>query len=142
MTPVNDTKMRPGSSDTVTEGIRVQAQAQFVESESDPEHLRWFYAYRIVIRNEGSAPARLRSRHWIILDSDNRREDVRGPGVVGKTPRLAPGEQFEYVSSCPLRTAWGTMEGSYTFERDDGTSFDAAIGRFFLAPPRKPAPVG
>jgi ApaG protein len=126
----------------VTAGIRVQAQAQFVESESDPDHLRWFYVYRIVIRNEGDAPARLRSRHWIILDANNHREDVRGPGVVGKTPRLAPGEQFEYVSSCPLRTAWGTMEGSYSFERDDGTAFEAAIGRFFLAPPRKPAPVG
>jgi ApaG protein len=138
MKPANPAQTRPGSSDTLTAGIRVQAQAQIVESETDPERLRWFYTYRIVIRNEGETPAKLRSRHWIILDANNQREDVRGPGVVGKTPRLAPGEQFEYMSACPLRTPWGTMEGTYTFERDDGTTFDAAIGRFFLVPPSKP----
>lgn len=126
-----------GGSDTVTHGIRVQAAAQWLESESDPSRRHWLYAYRIVISNEGEAPARLRARHWMILDGDNHREDVRGPGVVGKTPRLAPGERFEYTSSCPLSTPWGTMEGSYAFERDDGSVFEARIGRFFLVPPQR-----
>ena len=130
---------RPSGSDTVTQGIRVQAQAQFLPSESDSERRHYVWAYRIVITNEGTSRARLKSRHWIILDADNRREDVRGGGVVGKTPSLAPGERFEYTSGCPLRTRWGTMEGSYTFEREDGSTFEVAIGRFFLVPP--PAPV-
>jgi ApaG protein len=54
--------------------------------------------------------------------------------VVGAFPDLAPGERFEYVSRCVLGTSWGTMEGSYSMEREDGSTFDAAIGRFFLAP--------
>jgi len=130
---------RPSGADTITQGIRVQAQAQFLPSESDSERRHFVWAYRIVITNEGAARARLKSRHWFILDGDNRREDVRGGGVVGKTPSLAAGERFEYTSGCPLRTRWGTMEGSYLFERDDGTTFEAAIGRFFLVPPPVPA---
>ena len=123
---------RPASSDTVTEGIRVQAAAQYLDGESEPDQRQYLFAYRIRIRNEGTRRARLKSRHWIIVDADNHREDVRGPGVVGKTPLLAPGESFEYSSGCPLRTPWGTMEGTYAMERDDGTSFEAAVGRFFL----------
>lgn len=137
MNTSKSTASRDTGSDTLTHGIRVQARAEWVESQSDPDYGRWLYAYRIVITNEGDAPARLRSRHWIILDADNHREDVRGPGVVGKTPRLAPGESFAYSSTCPLRTSWGTMEGSYSFERDDGTPFEAQVGRFFLVPPPK-----
>ena len=137
MSTSQTTKARSAHSDTLTQGIRIQARAEWVEEQSDPDRGQWLYAYRIVMSNEGSTPARLRSRHWIILDANNQREDVRGPGVVGKTPRLAPGENFAYASSCPLRTPWGTMEGSYTFERDDGSSFEVAVGRFFLVPPRK-----
>lgn len=122
------------SSDTTTHGIRVQAAAQYLSGESDPERRKFVYAYRIAISNVGSARAQLRSRHWVILDADNQRRDVRGPGVVGQTPALGPGESFEYTSSCPLDTKWGTMEGSYTFTRDDGTSFEVEIGRFFLVP--------
>jgi ApaG protein len=131
------TAARQSGSNTLTDGIRVQAHAQWIEAQSDPDNGRWLYAYRIVISNEGPTAARLKSRHWIILNADNLREDVRGPGVVGKTPRLASGERFEYTSTCPLRTSWGTMEGSYSFERDDGSAFEAAVGRFFLVPPPK-----
>ena len=100
---------RPPNSDTVTEGIRVRAAAELAQGETDPDPKRFVYTYRIQISNEGARRAKLRSRHWIILDADNRREDVRGPGVVGKHPDLAAGEKFEYTSECPLRTKWGTM---------------------------------
>jgi ApaG protein len=125
---------RPPSSDVVTHGIRVQAAAQFMPDDSNPDQRQYIYAYRIVLTNEGTRRAKLKSRHWIILDADNQREDVRGPGVVGKSPDLAPGERFEYMSGCPLRTTWGTMEGSYVFERENGEQFEVAIGRFFLVP--------
>ena len=125
---------RPANSDTLTEGIRVQAAAQYMPSDSNPDQKQYIYAYKIVITNEGTRRAKLKSRHWIILDADNHREDVRGPGVVGKQPDIAPGERFEYMSGCPLRTAWGTMEGTYTMERENGQQFEAVIGRFFLVP--------
>jgi len=87
-----------------------------------------------VIFNEGEGRAQLKTRHWIIVDAQGVRRDVEGPGVVGEYPDLAPGESYEYLSSCPLPTPWGTMQGSYLFERPDGAEFSVEIGRFFLVP--------
>ncbi len=133
-----DAVTRPQSSDTVTEGIRVRAAAQFLPAESDPDGRHFVYVYRIVISNEGQRRAKLLTRHWIIRDAEGNREDVKGPGVIGRFPDLAPGESFTYMSGCPLRTEWGTMEGTYTFEREDGDRFLARIGRFVLAPTGPP----
>jgi len=118
----------------VTEGIRVHAAAHYLPDESDPTRPLHVYAYRIVITNVDSPPARLESRHWIIVDANGERRDVRGPGVVGEFPTLAAGESFEYVSRCPLTTTWGSMEGTYRFRRTDGSPFDVRVGRFFLIP--------
>jgi len=131
--------VQPGHSDVATEGIRVRVGAQYLPDQSDPTRGRHCYAYRVVITNEGDRWAKLRSRHWIIRDADNEVEEVRGPGVVGFQPELAPGESFDYVSGCPLRTEWGTMEGSFEMMREDGEVFRVEVGRFFLA--RSVAPI-
>ena len=131
-----DTTQSPNSL-AVTEGIRIEAAAQYLPQESDPESGKYFYVYRIRIQNDGEKGARLLTRHWIILDANNQREDVTGEGVVGQHPSLEPGEMFEYRSYCPLPTEWGTMEGTYTFAREGGKTFDARIGRFFLVPSSK-----
>jgi ApaG protein len=89
----------------------------------------------VKIANEGSRTAQLRTRHWIITDGRGVVEEVRGDGVVGEQPRLDPGETFQYTSGCVLQTAVGTMQGSYRFFCDDGSSFDAAIAPFSLASP-------
>lgn len=128
---MNDTQ--PGHSDTLTDGIRVRVAAELVDQGTSDDGDVWLYAYRVIISNEGDQPATLRRRHWIIRDAEGRQEEVEGPGVVGEEPRLEPGDAHEYQSACPLLTHWGTMEGSYTMERDDGHRFDANIGRFFLA---------
>jgi ApaG protein len=125
-------------SDLVTDSIRIQAAAQYLPQESDPGANRYVFAYKITMLNQGPAKARLLARHWIILDSEGRREDVKGPGVVGEYPALAPGESYSYISYCPLKTSWGTMEGSYVFERDDGCRIQVRIGRFFLVPSAPP----
>ena len=121
------------TSETVTEGIRILAVAKFLQDQSDPEENKYVFAYRIKIWNEGTKRARLLSRHWVIINGDGDREDVQGSGVVGKTPSLAPGDEFEYTSFCPLDTEWGTMEGTFQMQREDGVIFDAVVGRFFLA---------
>lgn len=123
----------PALSDTITDGIRVGATAFFLPHESDPERKRYVFGYRIVIMNEGVRTATLRSRHWTIIDADGTVEEVQGEGVVGEQPRLPPTQAFKYTSYCPLKTPWGTMEGIYHFEREDGTMFDVKIGRFYLA---------
>jgi ApaG protein len=131
----------PADSTTVTAGIRIHAAASMLQQEPHPGGRRNVYAYRITMTNEGERTVRLLSRHWVIVDSEGRREEVRGRGVVGEYPKLAPGESYRYISYCPLSTQWGTMEGSYTFERDDGSTIVAAIGRFFLVPQAPPLPL-
>jgi ApaG protein len=130
-------------SDLTTDGIRIQAAAEHLPEEQVPAEMlgdgrahkaQHVFRYRITMTNVGESAARLLSRHWIIVDADGRREDVKGRGVVGEFPKLAPGESYSYLSYCPLPTTWGTMEGSYLFERDDGVRFAVAIGRFFLVP--------
>ena len=122
-------------SSTITEGIRVTVQPTFWPERSSPESGQFAFAYAVQIANVGDAPAQLRSRHWIITDANGQVEEVRGQGVVGETPSLAPGERFEYRSWAMLKTPFGTMRGSYTFVRPDGSTFDARIGEFALTLP-------
>ena len=96
---------------------------------------RYVFAYTVKIANEGETPATLKSRHWIITDGDGRVEEVRGPGVIGQQPSLAPGEQFEYTSGCVLTTPRGEMRGTYEMHRPDGSTFDATIAPFQLTLP-------
>ena len=134
---------KPLGSDTLTRGVRVRVVPFFLPEQSSPEHGKYLFGYRITISNEGepstTAPQRvqLMSRHWIIIDADGERHEVKGPGVVGETPIIAPGESHTYSSFCPLETPWGTMEGTYQMrEVDDedgaGEEFDAVVGRFVL----------
>lgn len=124
----------PGpNSVTTTHGVEVSAQAQLLEQRTDPGERGWLYAYQITIVNVGEQPMTLRSRHWRITDANGETREVRGPGVVGEQPRLEPGDRFEYQSMAELPTTWGTMEGSYAFQSDEGEVLDVAVGRFFLA---------
>lgn len=122
-------------SDTITRGIRVQVRTAFVPERSAPREQHYFFAYHVRISNEGGETAQLLSRHWIITNADGDVQEVRGPGVVGETPVLDPGTAFEYTSYCPLTTAVGTMQGTYTLASPDGSSFEAQIAPFTLAVP-------
>jgi ApaG protein len=123
-------------STAVTDGIRVEVQSDFRADRSEPQSHRWLFAYTVTIRNEGSAPAQLLARHWVITDGTGHREDVIGDGVVGQQPRLEPGESFQYTSYCVLRTTHGSMQGEYRMVRDDGGAFDADIAPFPLMIPQ------
>ena len=121
------------NSNTDTSGLLIQAAAQFMPAESDPDRGRYIFVYRIRIQNHSGSTVQLVSRTWIIIDGNGRREEVQGEGVVGKQPILSPGETFEYTSYCPLRTEWGTMEGHFTFLDEEGAPFRAQVGRFYMA---------
>lgn len=122
-------------SSATTEGIRVNVKSQYLADQSVPQSKRYVFAYTVTIANEGAEPAQLRTRHWIITDGNGKVEEVKGPGVVGQTPYLRPGEQFEYTSGCILQTPRGQMHGSYQMVRPDGRGFDAVIAPFLLALP-------
>jgi ApaG protein len=124
-------------SSAVTDGIRVEVSSQYLPERSEPGRRRWLFQYTVRISNEGSAPAQLRSRHWIIVDGTGHTEEVVGDGVVGHQPRVEPGEGFEYSSFCVLTTPHGSMHGTYRMERDDGSAFEAAIAPFALLVPQQ-----
>ena len=122
-------------STAITDGIEVSVRSAFRPDRSTPAQGRYLFTYTVTVRNGGEAAAQLLSRHWIITDARGEREEVRGDGVVGRQPRLAPGESFEYTSFCVLRTPLGQMRGSYTMLREDGRTFEAEIAPFSLAVP-------
>jgi ApaG protein len=123
------------TSEATTRGIRVSVVAEYAPSRSRPQANEWFFLYTITIHNEGSDTVQLLSRHWIITNGTGEVEEVRGPGVVGQQPVLAPGESFTYTSGCPLRTAFGTMEGTYQMVTTNGQPFDVKIAPFTLSEP-------
>ena len=127
-------------NDRMVEGkkyeVAVSSQTQYVAEQSDEESGRFVFAYTITIRNKGSLPAQLVSRHWIITDARNHVQEVRGLGVVGAQPLIKPGESYEYTSGTAIATPVGTMRGSYQMVAEDGTHFDAQIPEFTLSVPR------
>lgn len=59
----------------------------------------------------------LKSRHWIITNGNGAIEEVRGRGVIGQYPIMAPGSYFKYESCCFLPTPSGSMKGSFIMVR-------------------------
>ncbi len=116
--------------------VAVSSQTQYIPEQSDEENGRFVFAYTITIRNLGSIPAQLVSRHWIITDGRSQVQEVRGLGVVGAQPLIKPGESYEYTSGTAIATPVGTMKGSYQMVAEDGTHFDAQIPEFTLSVPR------
>ncbi len=116
--------------------IQVDVQTSYIEEQSKPDQDYYVFSYTITIMNKGDQPAKLLRRHWVITDSNQKVQEVRGDGVVGEQPHLKPGEQFVYTSGTMLETQVGTMRGSYQMLADDGSTFDAPIDEFVLSTPR------
>lgn len=116
--------------------LNVTVTPQYLPDQSDPSQQQFVFAYTVRITNNGQHAAQVISRHWIITDGDGNVQEVRGLGVVGQQPLLAPGETFEYTSGCPLSTPLGTMRGTYHCVGDNGIPFEVAIDEFVLAMPR------
>ena len=119
----------------VTSGIRVVVRSQFLPEQSDLRAGRYVFAYTIRISNESDRTVQLRNRHWRITHGTGKSEEVRGSGVVGKQPVIAPGAEFRYTSGCVLTTPHGTMQGTYGMTLDDGSPLEIEIPAFSLAAP-------
>jgi ApaG protein len=118
-----------------TRGIRVSAQPQFLEGQSQPDNGKFVWAYTIVIENNGTETVTLKTRHWVISDGRGVKQEVQGDGVVGEQPTLKPGDSFQYTSGCPLSTPSGIMVGSYGMITLKGEPFDIDIPAFSLDSP-------
>lgn len=114
----------------------VTVRTQYLPEQSDPSRTNYVFTYSITIKNNGTVPAQLISRHWVITDANNQVQEVRGLGVVGHQPLLKPGEQFEYTSGTQLATQQGSMFGEYFCVAEDGHQFEVKIPEFVLSLPR------
>ena len=124
--------------EATTRAIRVSVRPQYLPDQSDPADSQYVWAYHVRIENQGTDTVQLRSRHWRITDGLGRLQEVRGPGVIGKTPMLRPGEVFEYTSGTPLSTSSGIMSGTYQMVSETGEKFDIEIPAFSLDTPAAP----
>ncbi len=122
-----------------TRGVVVRASPEYREDQSSPQNGRFVWAYTIEIVNHGEEVVRLLERYWRIMDSSGHVEEVRGAGVVGEQPELAPGQAFRYTSGAPLDTPSGVMLGAYTMQTASGERFEAKIPAFSLDSPHEPA---
>ncbi len=120
-----------------THDIEVSVEPFFIEDRSAPEEGRWFWAYRVTIANQSERQVKLITRYWRIVDGLGRVEEVRGPGVVGEQPELAPGDSYQYMSGCPLTTPSGIMQGHYTMTDGRGDTFEVEIPAFSLDLPEQ-----
>ncbi|TAJ85236.1 Co2+/Mg2+ efflux protein ApaG [Reyranella sp.] len=118
-----------------TRAIVVTVTPQYLPDQSDPAKSQFVWAYQVRIENKGDIAVQLRSRHWKITDGLGRQQEVKGPGVIGKTPLLRPGEMFEYTSGTPLSTPSGFMGGTYQMVSESGEAFDIEIPTFSLDTP-------
>lgn len=116
----------------ITNQVRVTVVPEPLKEHSDPGEARFVFAYHIELENLGTQPVKLVSRHWKIFSGNTQTGDVVGEGVVGMQPRLMPGGRFQYQSSAVISEQLGSMSGTYTFESDDGASFEVTIPQFDL----------
>ncbi len=116
--------------------IQIVALVKYIAEQSDEADNRYVFSYSITITNNGDSAVQLLSRHWVITDSNNQVQEVRGQGVVGEQPVIKPGQSYGYTSGTVLSTPVGTMAGSYQMVAEDGTKFDAPIPQFVLSVPR------
>ena len=118
-------------------GIVVSVEPTYLDARSSPDDSQYFWAYRVIIENQGRETVHLLSRHWMITNVRGELTEVKGPGVVGEQPVLKPGESFEYTSGAPLDTPSGMMGGAYQMESESGERFDIEIPTFSLHRPNE-----
>ncbi len=114
--------------------IQIDVQTEYIEEQSDPETLRFVFAYHITISNHNDVSVQLLSRRWLITDGNEKTQEVIGEGVVGEQPVIEPGESYSYTSGTVLGTEVGSMQGHYDMVNlIDQQSFKAEIAPFTLA---------
>lgn len=113
--------------------LEITITSDYIAENSDPLHNEYQFAYTITLHNQSAEPLQLLARYWLITDGNQKVIEVEGEGVVGKQPRLAAGEIYQYTSGVLFATPIGTMQGYYLMERQDGSRFKAPIPLFRLA---------
>ena len=121
----------------VTSGVKVIVRPKYLDGQSNPEEGHFVWAYSITIENHGRETVTLRTRYWKITDATGHVQEVRGAGVVGEQPTLAPGDTYSYTSGCPLKTSSGFMVGAFQMQLPSGELINVEIPPFSLDSPHE-----
>ena len=122
----------------ISEGVEVTVETFYQPDYSNPVNSEFMFAYRITIENHNKFTVKLLQRQWYIFDSNGQQREVDGEGVVGVQPVLNPGQQFQYVSGCNLKTEMGRMYGYYLMENQHTkNNFKVKIPAFEMIAPFK-----
>lgn len=137
MSFLNQHSMYAQGHDARPQSIEIYPKAFFVPAHSDPKSNRFAFGYDIRITNRGTHTVQLIDRHWQIDMGNGCIQEVRGEGVIGEQPILAPGESYQYQSGAIIETPAGQMWGYYGFEDETGERFRVPIPLFHLLAPEQ-----
>ena len=112
--------------------LRIQVEPRYLPDQSSHAQQIYTFAYTITVTNISQVAAQLIARHWMIEDASGHTQEVKGLGVIGKQPLLAPGDSFRYTSGCRLHAASGSMHGSFFVVDEHGGRFDVPVPLFVL----------
>lgn len=122
----------------ISEGVTVSVETFYQPEYSNSGGSEYMFAYRITLENSNSFPVQLLRRHWYIFDSTTEHREVEGEGVIGIQPVINPGEKYQYVSGCNLRSEMGKMHGMYFMENSHNKkTFIINIPAFEMIVPAK-----
>ncbi len=122
----------------ITEGVKVTVETFYQPEYSNVLNNEFMFAYKITIENNNPFAIKLLRRHWHIYDSNGSFREVEGEGVVGVQPQIQPGETYEYISGCNLRSEMGKMHGLYLMQNIvNYKKFDVIIPSFEMIVPFK-----
>jgi len=122
----------------ISQGVQVTVETFYQHDYSKPQEHEHTFSYRITLENQNPFTVQLLRRQWYIFDSIGDYRQVEGEGVVGQQPVIKPGETFQYVSGCNLKSEMGKMWGHYSMiDLSNNKSFRAEIPEFQMIAPMK-----
>ncbi len=93
------------------------------------------FVYFLTIENRSEETVTIKGRKWVVTDAAGGKVVVEGDGVVGKFPRLQPGEHFSY-NSYHVVGSDSIAEGAFIAVNEEGEPVVTRIPRFEMKVPQ------
>lgn len=108
----NDDKDKPASASR----LDLNVEPKFIKQGTTEDRDQYVFSYRVTITNNNHTSVKLLTRSWVITDGNGKVNEVKGKGVVGQQPVIAPGESYSYTSGAIFPTPLGFMQGFYELQ--------------------------
>lgn len=116
--------------------VQINVWPEFIDNKSSNSGDIFIWAYHIRIENKNNDNIKLLSRYWKIFDEKGDMQEVKGDGVIGEQPIIAPNSNYQYSSGVHLKYPSGIMTGKYIMKKmNDDSIFEVKIPTFSLDVP-------